>query len=127
MITFILTRIPCLGRNVLRAALVRSDIQVVAINHTCLSVEDLVYLIRYDSSMGDLDERTDIQIVSDSLITIDGLRADWSDGWGLVRASNTTPVLVLRFEADNQTALKRIQQVFRKQLLAVDFKLKMPF
>ncbi|WP_158881284.1 phosphomannomutase/phosphoglucomutase [Rhodanobacter sp. L36] len=62
-----------------------------------------------------------------SLVTIDGLRADWPDGWGLVRASNTTPVLVLRFEADNQTALKRIQQVFRKQLLAVDFKLKMPF
>lgn len=64
----------CLGRNVLRAALVRSDIQVVAINHTCVTVEDLVYLIRYDSSMGDLDERTDIQIVSDSLITIDGRR-----------------------------------------------------
>jgi phosphomannomutase / phosphoglucomutase len=62
-----------------------------------------------------------------SLITIDGLRADWSDGWGLVRASNTTPVLVLRFEADNPAALKRIQQVFRKQLLAVDFKLKLPF
>jgi phosphomannomutase/phosphoglucomutase len=62
-----------------------------------------------------------------SLITIDGLRADWSDGWGLVRASNTTPVLVLRFEADNAVALKRIQQVFRKQLLTVDFKLKLPF
>jgi phosphomannomutase/phosphoglucomutase len=62
-----------------------------------------------------------------SLITIDGLRADWPDGWGLVRASNTTPVLVLRFEADNPVALKRIQQAFRKQLLAVDFKLKLPF
>lgn len=62
-----------------------------------------------------------------TLITIDGLRADWSDGWGLVRASNTTPVLVLRFEADNVPALKRIQQLFRKQLLAVDFKLKLPF
>jgi len=62
-----------------------------------------------------------------TLITIDGLRADWPDGWGLVRASNTTPVLVLRFEADDATALKRIQQVFRKQLLAVDFTLKMPF
>ncbi|HWX65752.1 MAG TPA: phosphomannomutase/phosphoglucomutase [Rhodanobacter sp.] len=62
-----------------------------------------------------------------TLITIDGLRADWSDGWGLVRASNTTPVLVLRFEADDAVALKRIQQVFRKQLLAVDFKLKLPF
>jgi phosphomannomutase/phosphoglucomutase len=62
-----------------------------------------------------------------SLITIDGLRADWSDGWGLVRASNTTPVLVLRFEADNATALKRIQQVFRTQLLAVDARLNLPF
>lgn len=62
-----------------------------------------------------------------TLITIDGVRADWPDGWGLVRASNTTPVLVLRFEADNPVALKRIQQVFRTQLLAVDYKLKLPF
>jgi len=62
-----------------------------------------------------------------TLITIDGVRADWPDGWGLVRASNTTPVLVLRFDADNPTALKRIQQVFREQLLAVDPALKLPF
>ncbi|TAM38985.1 MAG: phosphomannomutase/phosphoglucomutase [Rhodanobacter sp.] len=62
-----------------------------------------------------------------SVITIDGLRVDWPDGWGLVRASNTTPVLVLRFEADNEDALKRIQQVFRKQLLTVNPALKLPF
>ena len=62
-----------------------------------------------------------------ALITIDGVRADWPDGWGLVRASNTTPVLVLRFEADNGLALKRIQQVFRRQLLAIDATLKLPF
>jgi phosphomannomutase/phosphoglucomutase len=62
-----------------------------------------------------------------TLITIDGVRADWPDGWGLVRASNTTPVLVLRFEADNSVALKRIQQVFSTQLLAVDPTLKLPF
>ncbi|KZC37302.1 MULTISPECIES: phosphomannomutase/phosphoglucomutase [Rhodanobacter] len=62
-----------------------------------------------------------------SLITIDGVRADWPDGWGLVRASNTTPVLVLRFEADDAAALKRIQQVFRQQLLAVDPGLNLPF
>ncbi|CAG7973501.1 unnamed protein product [Penicillium olsonii] len=61
-----------IGRNVLRAALVRSDIQVVAINHTCISVEDLIYLIRYDSSMGDLNDRTPIHILSDTLITING-------------------------------------------------------
>lgn len=62
-----------------------------------------------------------------TLVTIDGVRADWADGWGLVRASNTTPVLVLRFDADNPTALKRIQQVFREQLFMVNAKLKLPF
>lgn len=61
------------------------------------------------------------------LTTIDGLRADWPDGWGLVRASNTTPVLVLRFDADNAEALQRIEDVFRTQLLAVDSSLQLPF
>jgi phosphomannomutase / phosphoglucomutase len=59
--------------------------------------------------------------------TIDGVRADWPDGWGLVRASNTTPVLVLRFDADSDAALQRIQEAFRKQLLALDAKLALPF
>ena len=58
---------------------------------------------------------------------IDGLRVDWPDGWGLVRASNTTPVLVLRFDADNADALARIQQAFREQLLAVDPELPLEF
>jgi phosphomannomutase len=43
------------------------------------------------------------------LCDIDGLRIDWDDGFGLVRASNTTPVLVLRFEGQHQAALQRIQ------------------
>ncbi len=47
------------------------------------------------------------------IITIDGLRVEFADGFGLMRASNTTPVLVLRFEADDQTALNRIQQQFK--------------
>ena len=61
------------------------------------------------------------------LSTIDGIRADWPDGWGLVRASNTTPVLVLRFDADSQEALDRIQEAFRGQLLAIDAALDLPF
>ncbi|ATD66522.1 phosphomannomutase [Luteimonas chenhongjianii] len=61
------------------------------------------------------------------LSTIDGVRADWPDGWGLVRASNTTPVLVLRFDADSREALLRIQQTFRGQLLAIDPDLELPF
>lgn len=47
---------------------------------------------------------------------IDGIRVDYADGWGLCRASNTTPVLVLRFEAETQEALDRIKDVFRAQL-----------
>jgi len=53
-----------------------------------------------------------------SLITIDGVRAEYRDGFGLARASNTTPVIVLRFEADNPEAMKRIQGEFRAALLA---------
>jgi phosphomannomutase/phosphoglucomutase len=50
------------------------------------------------------------------LSTIDGLRADFPDGWGLLRASNTTPVLVLRFEGNDTAALERIKTLFREQL-----------
>lgn len=58
---------------------------------------------------------------------IDGLRVDYSDGWGLVRASNTTPSLVIRFEAENQSTLQKIQEIFRAQLLKVDPSLRLPF
>jgi phosphomannomutase/phosphoglucomutase len=61
------------------------------------------------------------------LTTIDGVRADWPDGWGLVRASNTTPTLVLRFDADSEDALARIQDLFRDELLALDPSLTLPF
>ncbi|MCC6302400.1 MAG: phosphomannomutase/phosphoglucomutase [Gammaproteobacteria bacterium] len=59
--------------------------------------------------------------------TIDGLRADFADGWGLVRASNTTPCLIIRFEADDAAALKRVQEAFRRALLAIDPALVLPF
>jgi phosphomannomutase/phosphoglucomutase len=61
------------------------------------------------------------------IATIDGVRADWPDGWGLVRCSNTTPCLVLRFDADSEAALSRIQDQFRRQLLAQDPALELPF
>lgn len=51
-----------------------------------------------------------------NISTIDGIRVDYSDGWGLCRASNTTPVLVLRFEAENDQGLERIKDIFREQL-----------
>ena len=61
------------------------------------------------------------------LSTIDGLRADWEDGWGLVRASNTTPVLVLRFEGDTREALARTKDAFRTHLLSVAPELTLTF
>ena len=53
------------------------------------------------------------------IITIDGVRAEYADGFGLARASNTTPVVVLRFEADSPEALKRIQGEFRAALTSI--------
>ncbi|WP_432697024.1 phosphomannomutase/phosphoglucomutase [Marinobacterium sp. YM272] len=57
---------------------------------------------------------------------IDGLRVDYPDGWGLVRASNTTPVLVLRFEAESEAALERIRNAFQTRLHSVDASLDIP-
>jgi phosphomannomutase / phosphoglucomutase len=58
---------------------------------------------------------------------IDGVRAEFSDGWGLVRASNTSPYLTLRFEADTPQALRRIQKLFADALLAREPQFKLPF
>lgn len=55
-----------------------------------------------------------------TITTIDGVRVDYADGWGLIRPSNTSPVLTLRFEADGQDALDRIQKLFESQLAAID-------
>tara|TARA_A100001037_G_scaffold295187_1_gene313989 strand:+ start:1287 stop:2657 length:1371 start_codon:yes stop_codon:yes gene_type:complete len=52
--------------------------------------------------------------------TIDGLRVDYPDGWGLIRASNTSPVLTLRFEGEDQLALERIKKVFRLRLEEIE-------
>jgi phosphomannomutase/phosphoglucomutase len=52
---------------------------------------------------------------------------EYADGFGLARPSNTTPVVVLRFEADTDAALKRIQDDFRKALLAVKPDAQLPF
>jgi phosphomannomutase/phosphoglucomutase len=53
-------------------------------------------------------------------VTIDGLRVDFDDGWGLMRASNTTPKLVLRFEAKTSSRLKEIKNMFLDQLKLID-------
>ena len=61
------------------------------------------------------------------IISIDGVRVEYADGFGLARPSNTTPVIVLRFEAETDAALKRIQADFRRALLAVKPGMELPF
>ncbi len=62
-----------------------------------------------------------------AIINLDGIRVDFDDGWGLVRASNTTPMLVLRFAAETECALNRISDCFKAQLLLVAPNLYIPF
>ncbi len=71
-------------------------------------------------SAGQFDGATEI-------ITIDGIRVEYPDGFGLARPSNTTPVVVLRFEADNAAALERIQATFRQAISAVWPGIELPF
>ena len=72
--------------------------------------------------MGQLSAHADFG--NGRLTLIDGIRVDFEDGWGLVRPSNTSPVLSLRFEADTQAALDRIQDEFQTQLAKIDDSLK---
>lgn len=61
------------------------------------------------------------------IFTIDGMRVNYDFGWGLIRPSNTTPCLVLRFEADTEDGLQKVQEKFRQQILKVDPNLQLAF
>ena len=61
------------------------------------------------------------------IITIDGVRVEYADGFGLARPSNTTPVVVMRFEGDDMAALKRIQRDFGVQILKIKPDARLPF
>ncbi len=58
---------------------------------------------------------------------IDGLKLIYDDGWGLIRCSNTSPCLVLRFEANSKKSLLRIQSIFKDAMLEIDDKIQIPF
>ncbi len=75
-----------------------------------------------DAAKFEILERLEVEAdwADGTLTTIDGIRVDFADGWGLIRASNTSPVLSLRFEADGPAALERIQELFTGQIEAID-------
>ena len=62
-----------------------------------------------------------------NICAIDGLRVDFEDGFGLARASNTTPTVVFRFEADTETALENIMALYRQRILVLRPGLTLPF
>ena len=64
---------------------------------------------------------------AERIITIDGLRVEYADGFGLARSSNTTPVVVMRFEAESPEALSRIQGEFRRVIVAAKPDAQLPF
>lgn len=68
-----------------------------------------------------------VDLPNAKITTIDGVRADYDNGWGLVRASNTTPSLVIRFEADNESAIEVIKNDFRQQMAKIDSSMQIPF
>ena len=68
-----------------------------------------------------------VDLPNAKITTIDGIRADYANGWGLVRASNTTPSLVIRFEADSENIIETIKNDFRQQMSKTDASLELPF
>jgi phosphomannomutase/phosphoglucomutase len=74
-------------------------------------------------------EAIDLQpdIPNARMVKIDGLRVEFEQGWGLVRASNTSPALLFRFEAESEAELDRVQGVFRELVNKVDPQLELPF
>jgi phosphomannomutase / phosphoglucomutase len=75
--------------------------------------------------MQKLIEKSDFK--NGTITLIDGIRVDYIKGWGLVRASNTSPALTLRFEAESDEALEVIKQVFKRELLKIDNTLELNF
>ncbi|MES9872067.1 MAG: phosphomannomutase/phosphoglucomutase, partial [Candidatus Sedimenticola sp. 6PFRAG7] len=105
-----------------------SSAEVFAELPESVSTPELQMEISREKGAGLLADMADQTPFPDAkLVTMDGVRAEFRDGWGLVRLSNTTPSMVFRFEADSQEVLEKIQGMFRERLLALDPALALPF
>jgi len=75
-----------------------------------------------------IEKIRDTQFIEDAEISlVDGFRVDFLNSWGLVRASNTTPSLVFRFEGENEEALELVKSKFRDILSSIDSSISLPF
>lgn len=91
-----------------------------------VSTPELNISVTEESKFAIIEQLQAVSFPGGDVNNIDGVRVDYSDGWGLVRASNTTPMLVLRFEAQTEQVLERIKQDFQSKLFAIDESLQIP-
>lgn len=88
---------------------------------TSISTPEIKIHVSEEKKFSIIEQLKSTGVFGDGAITmIDGIRIDYADGWGLIRASNTGPYLTLRFEADTSHSLDRLQLLFRAQLQNVD-------
>ena len=81
-----------------------------------------------ESKFGLIDRLLELaEFPEGKLITLDGLRVEFEDGWGLVRASNTSPSLLLRFEASNEKKLNEIKKAFKALIHRADNRISLDF
>ncbi len=106
----------------------RSSAEVFADFPDSINTPELVVMMEEGENFSVMDELLKIAHFTDGKMTeIDGMRVDFADGWGLVRASNTTPSLVIRFEADTDAAMSRIQELFKRLLKNIKPDIALPF
>jgi len=92
------------------------------------STPELRLPLSEDQHAGFMEELIDKMAVSDAdVIDIDGLRIEYSDGWGLARPSNTSPYIILRFEGESEVVLERIKSEFRGAIKLVIPDIEIPF
>ncbi len=91
-----------------------------------ISTPEINIEVREDNKFALVEALQQAEFPGGNVSHIDGVRVDYTDGWGLMRASNTTPMLVLRFEAESQDALNRIKTEFQSRLSQIDASLLIP-
>ncbi len=106
----------------------RTSDQIFTALPDCMHTPELKLPMSDEMKFAFMDKlQKQIQFADAKVTTIDGVRADFKDGFGLIRSSNTTPYLIMRFEGDTAEALARIQKVFKEKLLAIEPGLQIPY
>ncbi len=106
----------------------RPSAEVFADFPNSINTPELTIAIKEDEKQRFIEQLfSQVNFPDGNIFSIDGLRVDFDDGWGLVRASNTTASLVVRFEADNKEALQRIESQFKELMLKINPELDLPF